>query len=804
MNQVIYFTLLLLWSLQSSRSDKAIPAGKKSPNVDKPIPIIDVYAVVGDKAELPCNIQPSDPSDDVYLVLWYRDLAGKPLYSFDVRGRLEDDAKHWSAKHPFGNRAYFRVGNDPTFLLIDAIRLEDEGVYRCRVDYRNSPTRNIKLNLTVVVPPDAPRLTGPRGKDVNGAIAGPYNQGDELQLICDVVGGRPRPSVTWWMNGKLIDATFEIEHRRESVVNKLRYITVTREMDNALFECRASNNNVTQALSRRIRIEINLNPIMVEVIRKPEFFRADENYELVCISRGSKPAAVITWSKNNRQIEENFIDTQTQGGETRSVYTYIPAQDENGYRITCRAENPNILNSAIEDVVQVAVMYPPSLSLRLGRSLNAEDIKEGADVYFECHIESNPSVKKIQWVHGDKPLYHNVSDGVILSNFSLVIQRITRSRAGEYKCLASNPHGQGMSNPVSLQVKYRPVCAGTGPTVFGVPKESNVTVKCELSSNPPVTKFRWWFNSSGKAVNVLSTKYKHHGSISIVQYKPDSDLDYGTLSCLGINDIGRQVEPCSFKITPVSRPNAPGNCTLNNQTADLLIVSCTASYNGGNGQEFILEVYDMITDRLIQNVSNPQVPLFRLGNFRNENLVMFKVYSVNQRGKSEVVVYSDIHVNKPEKRTEIVFSSAFGTNSLLLLVSGIGVSLILIGILLILLLHKRKVLTKKLTNCRSSGSTPPQTSSPARKNETGSLISSKNLESSPPGSLNNNSSLQYGIVNKVNEEVDLRSRVINPLVSTVAIAKPASSNDAIDRHGGITPPPAYNRQGNWYSQSFGS
>ena len=49
------------------------------------VPIRDVSAVNDGRAELPCDIDPPDPSDRVYLVLWYRELAGKPLYSFDLR-----------------------------------------------------------------------------------------------------------------------------------------------------------------------------------------------------------------------------------------------------------------------------------------------------------------------------------------------------------------------------------------------------------------------------------------------------------------------------------------------------------------------------------------------------------------------------------------------------------------------------------------------------------------------------------------------------------------------------------------------
>lgn len=46
----------------------------------------------------------------------------------------------------------------------------------------------------------------------------------------------------------------------------------------------------------------------------------------------------------------------------------------------------------------------PVVSLRMGPNLNADDIKEGDDVYFECHVQANPKHYKMTW-------FHNVSLG---------------------------------------------------------------------------------------------------------------------------------------------------------------------------------------------------------------------------------------------------------------------------------------------------------------------------------------------------------------------------------------------------------
>ena len=97
----------------------------------------------------------------------------------------------------------------------------------------------------------------------------------------------------------------------------------------------------------------------------------------------------------------------------------------------------------------------PSATLNLGSSLNASNIKEGDDVYFECSVRASPSPYKITWRHNGRELSHNVAKKIIISNQSLVLQKVTRADTGVYTCTAHNSEGDGVSNSINLNIKCK-------------------------------------------------------------------------------------------------------------------------------------------------------------------------------------------------------------------------------------------------------------------------------------------------------------------------------------------------------------
>ncbi|GLV36530.1 sidestep IV [Carabus blaptoides fortunei] len=610
--------------------------------LDRPIPMEHVQGVQSKQARFPCDITPRDRDDSVSMVLWFKESDGEPLYSFDQRGRTSSmQAKLWSSPQAFGSRAFFRTGIIPASLLVDDIQLHDEGIYRCRVDFKDSPTRNLKINFTVIVPPERPVIYDGKRRDRSNLLE-PYNEGADVNLICEVVGGRPRPRVTWFLENSVIDDSYEV--RPDGVVvNHLSFPNVGRQHLNSRLICQASNTNLAPPASKVVILDINLKPTSVTILTKERQVSADKRYEVECRTSGSRPEAVITWWKGSRSIKRIAKNFSEANNQSLSILTFVPVIDDDGKYLTCRAENPWIPDSALEDKWRLNVQYMPVVTLKMGSSLNPEDIKEGDDVYFECNIRANPKTYKLAWFHNGIEIHHNVSAGVILSDHSLVLQTVSRATAGDFTCLAANTEGKGTSNPVKLHVRYVPVCKDDREELYGALKQETVALRCEVDANPAFVTFHWTFNNSGDLTDVPPSRFTNEGTMSRLNYTPVSDMDYGTLACWGVNDVGRQRTPCVFQVVAAGRPFPLLNCTVVNQTSDSLQVDCTESFDGGLPQSFMMEILELPTMRSIMNITATRAPpLFTAEGLEAGASYKVHLYAVNAKGRSDPTIIDSI------------------------------------------------------------------------------------------------------------------------------------------------------------------
>ncbi|XP_054709714.1 nephrin-like [Uloborus diversus] len=640
-------------------------------------------AVSGSHMSLPCDISSTLPDDEVYLVLWYKDEIATPIYSLDARRGKLGQARHASSEDLTG-RAFFTSVGQPAVLQVDRITLDDEGIYRCRVDFKKARTRHSALLVSIVVPPGVPIIKDTNGEVLTG-IVGPFNEGESLHLICETEGGKPSPSLLWYKGRKVIDDSYEMMSplitRNELVLSKLQ-----RKDLMSTLSCQAANNDISNPVQSSISLDMNFKPVSVVVRGKRKRLSAGKIVQFECEARGSRPPAAITWRKGSTRLKSSVDKMASQGNVTTSILTMTPTSEDNGKFISCQADNLMIPGSAIEDSWKLEVHYVPQLTLRLGSKLRHSNILEGNDVYFECNIRANPWVSETGWRFDGHELVTNISAGVIVSNQSLVLQRVQRSNRGRYSCTATNGEGQGESNHVYLRVQYSPVCKQDQETTYGAMLHYPVQIPCEVEADPDDVAFRWEFNSSTGNLELVPTYTS--GTKSLVNYIPRSESDFGTLQCWGRNSVGTQRTPCFFFVIPAEPPQPVHNCSLTEETETSFRISCMEGRDGGLTQYFFMEIRDMASNVLQQNVS-AQTADFTVRGLYPGSRYTINIFSSNARGRSSPIVIHAATAASPESQTRQDDVWQLSLSPTILILCGVvgGIFLVILLIILVIKMH---------------------------------------------------------------------------------------------------------------------
>ncbi|KAJ8976999.1 hypothetical protein NQ317_003425, partial [Molorchus minor] len=320
-----------------------------------------VWAALGKDSELPCDVTPALPGDNVTMIFWFKDNLGMPLYSLDARGGPLDKASHLAMTDDLGGRSYFITEDEPSKarLRIHGVTKKDQGVFRCRVDFVNSPTRNFQVNLTLVVQPSAPRIFDAEGREVKAnSPAGPFLEGHELFLSCQVTGGRPRPTLTWWYNGTILDSVVDSSRASSTTVNQLIITNTPRYLKGGRFECRASSSDIAGYVSRDVPLTLYLKPNKVKIVSPNDLLSIRKSQNIRCETSGSHPPAKLTWLLDGKPIRSAVVTEEESDTFTASILLLNVLVEDDGKDLVCRAVNPRFPGGTIEDRRQIHVAWP--------------------------------------------------------------------------------------------------------------------------------------------------------------------------------------------------------------------------------------------------------------------------------------------------------------------------------------------------------------------------------------------------------------------------------------------------------------
>ncbi|CAL4122353.1 unnamed protein product, partial [Meganyctiphanes norvegica] len=567
-------------------------------------------------------------------------------YSIDARSGPFHSATHWS---DLGARAYFNLNAFPPGLVIHGVNRDDEGDYRCRVDFRLKPSRNARIRLNVVVPTSS--VTISINNDTVSGIIGPFPVGRALDLTCTASGGHPLPTITWWNEGLLVDSFSEVV-TEEATYNTLTLHHMRHSDLYRKFTCQAVNSNLTMPKAETVTLDLIFPLEEVSILERPGAMAEGQNYSILCEAKGSRPPAVITWWLDEIELTDTQQEVLFEASITHSILNLKPDKSDDGAILSCRAYNPLKNDTIIEDNTNVTVHYPPDVTLQLAEDCSIISIQENDSIAFECLTEAKPNAYSTTWFINDKQVEPNLSSGILIQNHTLQLHKVSRDSSGLYTCKAANTQGNTTSNAININVKYAPVCGLHKKYVYYGGQKEAFNITCNVEAHPAPTLFKWALNTSLGINYIAETRFLNGHSQSTILYTTHSPEDFGSLLCWAENEVGQQIDPCRFTVAASVVPEPVHNCTFGHSPTVIggVMVDCQVGWGGGLDQTYSVEV--TLDEQVLAKLVDHKDAHFSITGLKPGSKYKLSVVSHNAKGSSVPnIINMDMPVGLAEKHT---------------------------------------------------------------------------------------------------------------------------------------------------------
>ena len=79
-----------------------------------------------------------------------------------------------------------------------------------------------------------------------------------------------------------------------------------------------------------------------------ETIRMGQTVSLTCVSYGGNPLATITWYRNDEMVDMSYT---TSGRESRNMFTFVAASEDNNAKYSCEARNEMSVETMTAQIV---------------------------------------------------------------------------------------------------------------------------------------------------------------------------------------------------------------------------------------------------------------------------------------------------------------------------------------------------------------------------------------------------------------------------------------------------------------------